>query len=75
MLLTATDPVRVRVATYQSVSGAGASRMEALRAEPAEEHDLRADWSFDGDARSWLKNRTPLDASRCESGAVKCKKM
>src|SRR5436309_4055245 len=22
--------------------------MEALRAEPAEEHDLRADWSFDG---------------------------
>jgi len=40
--------VRVRVATYQSVSGAGAQRMEQLRAEPHEEHDLRADWDFDG---------------------------
>jgi aspartate-semialdehyde dehydrogenase len=39
---------RVRVATYQSVSGAGASRMEQLRGEPVDEHDLRADWSFDG---------------------------
>ncbi|MDP8911087.1 MAG: aspartate-semialdehyde dehydrogenase, partial [Actinomycetota bacterium] len=29
---------RVRVATYQSVSGAGAQRMEQLRAEPVEQH-------------------------------------
>jgi aspartate-semialdehyde dehydrogenase len=40
---------RVRVATYQSVSGAGASAMERLRGEPQEEHDLRMDWDFDGE--------------------------
>ena len=40
--------VRVRVSTYQSVSGAGAQAMARLRAEPAEEHDLQMDWSFDG---------------------------
>ena len=40
--------VRVRVATYQSVSGAGAQAMERLRAQSAEENDLRMDWSFDG---------------------------
>ena len=40
--------VRVRVATYQSVSGAGAQAMERLRGESADEHDLRMDWSFDG---------------------------
>jgi aspartate-semialdehyde dehydrogenase len=40
---------RVRVATYQSVSGAGARRMEQLREEPVEEHDLRMDWTWDGD--------------------------
>jgi aspartate-semialdehyde dehydrogenase len=40
--------VRVRVATYQSVSGAGAQAMERLRNEPQDEHDLRMDWSFDG---------------------------
>ena len=40
---------RVRVATYQSVSGAGAQRMERLRDEPPAEHDLRMDWDFDGD--------------------------
>jgi aspartate-semialdehyde dehydrogenase len=40
--------VRVRVATYQSVSGAGAQAMERLRGESPEEHDLRMDWSFDG---------------------------
>ena len=39
---------RVRVATYQSISGAGAQAMERLRGERAEEHDLRMDWSFDG---------------------------
>ena len=31
---------RVRVSTYQSVSGAGAQRMERLLAEPQDEHDL-----------------------------------
>jgi aspartate-semialdehyde dehydrogenase len=41
--------VRVRVATYQSVSGAGAQAMERLRSEPQDEHDLRMDWSFDGE--------------------------
>jgi aspartate-semialdehyde dehydrogenase len=39
---------RVRVATYQSVSGAGAQAMERLRGEPVDAHDLRMDWSFDG---------------------------
>src|SRR4051794_17473430 len=35
---------RVRVATYQSVSGAGAQAMERLRSETPDEHDLRMDW-------------------------------
>jgi aspartate-semialdehyde dehydrogenase len=39
----------VRVATYQSVSGAGAAAMERLRAEAPDDHDLRFDWSFDGE--------------------------
>jgi aspartate-semialdehyde dehydrogenase len=41
--------VRVRVSTYQSVSGAGAQAMERLRNEPQADHDLRMDWSFDGE--------------------------
>jgi aspartate-semialdehyde dehydrogenase len=40
---------RVRVATYQSVSGAGAQAMERLRNEPQAEHDLCMDWDFDGE--------------------------
>ena len=40
--------VRVRVATYQSVSGAGAQAMERLRDQSPDELDLRMDWSFDG---------------------------
>ena len=40
---------RVRIATYQSVSGAGATSMERLRNEPQAEHDLRMDWDFDGE--------------------------
>jgi aspartate-semialdehyde dehydrogenase len=40
---------RVRVSTYQAVSGAGAQRMERLRAEPSEQHDLAFDWTWDGD--------------------------
>jgi aspartate-semialdehyde dehydrogenase len=39
---------RVRVATYQSVSGAGAQAMERVRRETPDDHDLRMDWSFDG---------------------------
>src|SRR5438552_3920591 len=53
--------VRVRVATYQSVSGAGAQAMERLRNEPAAEHDLRMDWDFDGeefDEESKLREET-----------------
>jgi aspartate-semialdehyde dehydrogenase len=55
-LTCALDPLRkaaglarVRVATYQSASGAGARSMERLRAESPEEHDLRMDWDFDGE--------------------------
>ncbi|MGN6796992.1 MAG: aspartate-semialdehyde dehydrogenase [Gaiellaceae bacterium] len=40
---------RVRIATYQSVSGAGAQSMERLRNEPQADHDLRMDWDFDGE--------------------------
>ena len=39
----------VRVSTYQAVSGAGAQRMEQLRAESPEEHDLAFDWTWEGD--------------------------
>ena len=39
----------MRVSTYQSVSGAGAQRMEQLLAEPPAEHDLAMDWTWDGD--------------------------
>ena len=40
---------RVRVSTYQAVSGAGAQRMEQLRNEPVDEHDDGVDWSWEGD--------------------------
>jgi len=40
---------RVRVSTYQSVSGAGAQRMEQLRAQAVDDHDLAMDWTWDGD--------------------------
>ena len=39
----------IRVATYQSVSGAGKQAMERLRAQSVEEHDARGDWTFDGE--------------------------
>jgi aspartate-semialdehyde dehydrogenase len=39
----------IRVATYQSASGAGKQSMERLRSERVEDHDLRADWPFDGE--------------------------
>jgi aspartate-semialdehyde dehydrogenase len=38
----------VRVATYQSVSGAGSEAIEDLRGESADDHLLRMDWEFDG---------------------------
>jgi aspartate-semialdehyde dehydrogenase len=40
---------RIRVSTYQSASGAGAGRMERLRNESPEDHDLAMDWDFDGE--------------------------
>jgi aspartate-semialdehyde dehydrogenase len=52
---------RVRIATYQSVSGAGAAAMERLRNETAEEHAVRMDWEFDGfefDEESKLRAET-----------------
>jgi aspartate-semialdehyde dehydrogenase len=52
---------RVRVSTYQSVSGAGAAAMERLRGEEPHEHDLRMDWDFDGvefDEESKLRDET-----------------
>jgi aspartate-semialdehyde dehydrogenase len=39
----------VRVATYQSASGKGAQRLQQLLEEPQAEHDLTADWDFDGE--------------------------
>jgi aspartate-semialdehyde dehydrogenase len=52
---------RVRVSTYQSVSGAGAQRMEELRATPPGEGNLTMDWDFDGeefDEESKLRDET-----------------
>jgi aspartate-semialdehyde dehydrogenase len=39
---------RVRVATYQSVSGAGKRRMEELRSEGVDAHNVVMDWTFEG---------------------------
>ena len=52
---------RVRVSTYQSVSGAGAQAMERLRAQQPTDNDLRMDWDFDGvefDEESKLRDET-----------------
>jgi aspartate-semialdehyde dehydrogenase len=52
---------RVRVSTYQSVSGAGAQRMEELRATSPAEANLGMDWKFDGeefDEESKLRDET-----------------
>jgi aspartate-semialdehyde dehydrogenase len=48
-VLDAVGLVRVRVSTYQSVSGAGAGRMEELHATPSAEGNLAMDWDFDGE--------------------------
>jgi aspartate-semialdehyde dehydrogenase len=53
--------VRVRVATYQSMSGAGARNMERLREQSPDEHDLLMEWAFDGeelDEESKLRDET-----------------
>jgi len=39
----------VRIATYQSASGAGAQRLHRLLDEPQAEHDLSMDWDYDGE--------------------------
>jgi aspartate-semialdehyde dehydrogenase len=39
----------VRVATYQSVSGAGTKAMERLRTQRIDDNDARGDWDFDGE--------------------------
>jgi aspartate-semialdehyde dehydrogenase len=39
----------VRIATYQSASGAGARRMEELRAQDPADGNLEMDWDFDGE--------------------------
>ena len=52
---------RVCVSTYQSVSGAGAQRMEELRVTPSGEGNLAMDWDFDGeefDEESKLRDET-----------------
>jgi aspartate-semialdehyde dehydrogenase len=41
--------VRVRVSTYQSVSGAGAARMAELQGQAGGEGNLGMDWAFDGE--------------------------
>jgi aspartate-semialdehyde dehydrogenase len=40
---------RARVSTYQSASGAGAQKMEELRATRPGEANLGMDWDFDGE--------------------------
>jgi aspartate-semialdehyde dehydrogenase len=40
---------RVRVSTYQSVSGAGTQRMNTLAGEAPADHDVVMDWTWEGD--------------------------
>jgi aspartate-semialdehyde dehydrogenase len=52
---------RVRVSTYQSMSGAGAQSMEELRGTPSGEGNLKMEWDFDGeefDEESKLRDET-----------------
>jgi aspartate-semialdehyde dehydrogenase len=52
---------RVRVSTYQSMSGAGASNMQRLRDQQPDELDLLMEWDFDGvefDEESKLREET-----------------
>src|SRR3954451_19155166 len=41
--------LRLRIATYQSASGAGAGRMARLRAQDPAEGNLEMNWAFDGE--------------------------
>ena len=66
---------RVRLATYQSRSGAGSESMERLRAEPSDGHDLEMDWSFDGvefdeEEKIRLETRKILDEPELPIGAT-----
>jgi aspartate-semialdehyde dehydrogenase len=45
----AVEITRVRVATYQSASGAGDAGIERLRATAVDETDLAMDWDLEGD--------------------------
>jgi aspartate-semialdehyde dehydrogenase len=52
---------RVRVATYQSMSGAGAKNMERLRNQEPDDLDLLMEWDYDGeefDEESKLRDET-----------------
>ena len=52
---------RVRVATYQSASGAGAQAADRLLSQPQAEHDLAMDWDYDGvefDEEAKLRDET-----------------
>jgi aspartate-semialdehyde dehydrogenase len=52
---------RVRVATYQSMSGAGAKNMQRLRETEPDELDLLMEWEYDGeefDEESKLRDET-----------------
>jgi aspartate-semialdehyde dehydrogenase len=52
---------RIRLATYQSMSGAGATAMERLARQEPHEHDLLMEWEFDGvefDEESKLREET-----------------
>ena len=40
---------QIRIATYQSMSGAGASKMQQLEATKPHELDLLMEWDYDGD--------------------------
>jgi aspartate-semialdehyde dehydrogenase len=65
---------RVRVATYQSASGAGSQAMKRLRAQPPDEHDLGMDWPFDGvefdeEAKIRAETRKILDEPELAIGA------
>jgi aspartate-semialdehyde dehydrogenase len=40
---------RVRLSTYQAVSGAGTAQMDELRNQAPAEGNLKADWDFDGE--------------------------
>ena len=54
---------RVRVSTYQSMSGAGAQRMEELKAMAPGEGNLAMDWDFDGEE---FEEERKLRAETCK---------